>query len=414
MLGGEEELTHGRTANSQQFLDSMRYETETGMWLSIARFVRPILWGAAAGCAAEGEGRKEMNFELYVPEGGGSRPPAVRCPSPSSVGPPGRRRSVIPGRREQRQLAAAAAAATASGSKVHLVGEGGGRHHPHPGAAADHAVVHPGRPSGWADATQEVVVETGHSGAAVVAERARGGVVEVADLVVLVVVVRVAHGVEGRVAAGGGRRAVARREEGDGPCGEEVLGGAVSAGARGVASLRAPTAAATQPLHALEVEAVLLEVGWEATFSRMRPSTLISCIMVLGMAFLMPRCATTSTNRLCSCGVHTRRGRLSVWADSSSAPPPPPPLEPAADDAPPPSMSGPPSPGPAPAPPAAPVPPAPCVVMSKATARCSVMSVCVRGISSSGRRSCCSSPRANQLTSSSSLMAAASPRLSLS
>jgi hypothetical protein len=200
MLGGEEELTHGRTANSQQFLDSMRCETETGMWLSIARFVRPILWGAAAGCAAEVEGRKETNFELYVPEGGGGRPPAVRCPSPSSVGPPGRWRSVIPGRREQRQLAAAAAAATASGFEVHLVGEGGGRHHPHPGAAADHAVVHPGRPGGWADAAQEAVVETGHSGAAVVAERARGAVVEVADLVV---VVRAAHGGEGRVAVGG-------------------------------------------------------------------------------------------------------------------------------------------------------------------------------------------------------------------
>jgi hypothetical protein len=373
MLGGEEELTHGRTANSQQFLDSMRYETETGMWLSIARFVRPILWGAAAGCATEVEGRKETNFELYVPEGGGGRPPAVRCPSSSSVGPPGRWCSVIPGRREQRQLAAAAAAATASGSEVHLVGEGGGRHHPHPGAAADHAVVHPGRPGGWADAAQEAVVETGHSGAAVVAERARGGVVEVADLVVLLVVVRAAHGGEGRVAVGGGGRAVARREEGDGPRGEEVLGGDVSAGAGGVASPGAPAAAA-QPLHALVVEA----------------------------------------NRLCSCGVHTRRGCLSVRAGSSPAPPLPPPLEPAADDAPPPLMSRPPAPGPAPAPPAAPVPPAPCVVMSKATARCGVMSVCVRGISSSCRRSCCSSPRVNQLASSSSLMAAASPRLSLS
>jgi hypothetical protein len=280
---------------------------------------------------------------------------------------------VIPGRREQRQLAAAAAAATASGSEVHLVGEGGGRHHPHPGAAADHAVVHPGRPGGWADAAQEAVVETGHSGVAVVAERARGGVVEVADLVVLLVVVRAAHGGEGRVAVGGGGRAVARREEGDGPHGEEVLGGDVSAGAGGVASPGAPGAAA-QPLHALVVEA----------------------------------------NRLCSCGVHTRRGCLSVRAGSSPAPPLPPPLEPAADDAPPPLMSRPPAPGPAPAPPAVPVPPAPCVVMSKATARCGVMSVCVRGISSSCRRSCCSSPRVNQLASSSSLMAAASPRLSLS
>uniref|UniRef100_A0A804Q0B3 Uncharacterized protein n=1 Tax=Zea mays TaxID=4577 RepID=A0A804Q0B3_MAIZE len=201
---------------------------------------------------------------MYPRAEAAARPPAVRCPSPSSVGAPGRRRSVVPGRREQRQLAAAAAAATASGSEVHLVGEGGGRHHPHPGAAADHAVVHPGRPGGWPDAAQEAVVETAHSGAAVVGERARGGVVEVADLVVLVVV-RAAHGGEGRVAVGGGGRAVTRREEGDGPSGEEVLGGGVSAGAGGVASPRAPAsspaAAAAQPLHALEVQAVLLEVG---------------------------------------------------------------------------------------------------------------------------------------------------------
>nr|ACR35801.1 unknown [Zea mays]ACR36252.1 unknown [Zea mays] len=125
----------------------------------------------------------------------------------------------------------------------------------------------------------------------------------------------------------------------------------------------------------------------------------MSCIMVLGTAFLMPSCATASTKRLCSCGVHTRRGRLSVRAGSSPPPPPPPPLDPAADDAPPPLMSG-----------TGPAPPAPCVVMSKATARSGVMSVCVSGISSSGRGSCCScsSPRANQLGSSSSLMAAAS------
>ncbi|KAF8765630.1 hypothetical protein HU200_008121 [Digitaria exilis] len=177
--------------------------------------------------------------------------------------------SVVPGRREQRQLAAASAGAAASGSEVHLVGEGGGRHHPHPGAGADHAVVvHPG----WADgrrapdgAAEEAMVEAGGARGAVVAERAGGGVVEVADLRRVMVMVVVAHGREGRVrVAGAGGGAVAGREEGDGPRGEEVLGGGVGAGARGVASPRAPAsaaAAAAEALHALEVEAVLLEVG---------------------------------------------------------------------------------------------------------------------------------------------------------
>ncbi|KAL5655073.1 hypothetical protein ACJX0J_034392, partial [Zea mays] len=65
-----------------------------------------------------------------------------------------------------------------------------------------------------------------------VGERARGRVVEVADLRRSVVVVRGAgaHGGEGRVGVGGGR-AVGRREEGDGPRGEEVLGGGVGGGA---------------------------------------------------------------------------------------------------------------------------------------------------------------------------------------
>lgn len=41
--------------------------------------------------------------------------------------------------------------------------------------------------------------------------------------------------------------------------------------------------------------------------------------MVFGTAFLIPKWATASTNRLWSCGVHTRRGRLSVLAGSSDA-----------------------------------------------------------------------------------------------
>ena len=175
--------------------------------------------------------RKQTNFEFYVPEGGAeaaARPQSLRCPSPSSSdGPTAVRPSVVPGRREQRELAAAAAADSASGSEVHLVGEGGGRHHPHPGAGADHAVVvHPGRADGRrGDAAQEAaVVETGASsgGTVVVGEWARGGgVVEVADLrrvvlVMLVVVRGAAHGGEGRVGVDGRAVAVARREEGDG------------------------------------------------------------------------------------------------------------------------------------------------------------------------------------------------------
>ncbi|CAL4908218.1 unnamed protein product [Urochloa decumbens] len=210
------------------------------------------------------------------PRAEAARPPAVRCPSPSESPAA----SVVPGRREQRELAAAAAAATAaSGSEVHLVGEGAGRHHPDPDAGADHAVVvHPGRADGRrGGAAEEAVVEAAGGGAVVVAERAGGGVVEVADLrrVVVVAVVVVRGGAQGRrrvgrvrVGCSGGRAVVARREERDGPRGEEVLGGGVGAGARGVATPRAAAAssspaaaAAAEPLHALEVEAVLLEVG---------------------------------------------------------------------------------------------------------------------------------------------------------
>jgi hypothetical protein len=192
-----------------------------------------------------GRGTGEAN-EFYVPEDGG------RTGSPSSF------YSVVAGRREERELAlASVAAAAASGSEV--VAEGGGRDHPYPGGAADHAVVvHPGRGDRrCAGAAEEPVVEAASRGA-VVPERA-GGVVEVADLRrrVVVVVVRGAHGCEGRIRVG---RAVAvavtRRGERDGPRGEEVLGGGVGPPrAGGVAPPRA------HPLHALEVEAVLLEVG---------------------------------------------------------------------------------------------------------------------------------------------------------
>lgn len=47
----------------------------------------------------------------------------------------------------------------------------------------------------------------------------------------------------------------------------------------------------------------------------------MSCIMVLGTAFLIPKWATASTNRLWSCGVQTRRGRFRVRAGSSPPPP---------------------------------------------------------------------------------------------
>lgn len=45
--------------------------------------------------------------------------------------------------------------------------------------------------------------------------------------------------------------------------------------------------------------------------------------MVFGTAFLIPRCATASTKRLWSCGVHTSRGLLRVRAGSSPAVPEP-------------------------------------------------------------------------------------------
>nr|CAB3474791.1 unnamed protein product [Digitaria exilis] len=44
---------------------------------------------------------------------------------------------------------------------------------------------------------------------------------------------------------------------------------------------------------------------WLATFSRVRPSTFMKRTMALGTAPLSPRCATASTNRWCSSGVHT-------------------------------------------------------------------------------------------------------------
>jgi hypothetical protein len=91
------------------------------------------------------------------------------------------------------------------------------------------------------DAAEKAVVKAGARGA-VRAEWAGGGVLEVSDLrrVVVVVVVRGAHG-EGRVLVGVGGRTVACERKGTAGralC-EEVLGGGVSAGTRGVASARA-------------------------------------------------------------------------------------------------------------------------------------------------------------------------------
>ena len=56
---------------------------------------------------------------------------------------------------------------------------------------------------------------------------------------------------------------------------------------------------------------------WLATFSRVSPSTFMSCMMVLGTAFFTPRCVTASTKRLCSAGVQTSRGRFKACASSS-------------------------------------------------------------------------------------------------
>ncbi|OQU78010.1 LOW QUALITY PROTEIN: hypothetical protein SORBI_3009G137401 [Sorghum bicolor] len=418
------EGTHGRIANSQEFLDSMRLRLRLRCGgLSLARFVCRSV-GSSGGCAAEGWGtgsKRISNFMYPRAEGGGGRPPAV-TPMPIAVrrrteprragrqwspdvgnSVSSRRPPLPPAPRDPRSMSSAKEA----GAIIPI---------PAPAPTMRWWCI-PGGPTTGGAATR--LRKPPCRSTVVVGERARGGgVVEVSDLrrvVLLVVVVRgAAHGGEGRVGVDGRAVAVARREEGDGPRGEEVLGVGVGAGPRGVASPRTSTASAStsasasaaEPLHALERRYFW---RWDATFSRVRPSTLISCIMVLGTAFLMPRCATASTKRLCSCGVHTRRGRLSVRAGSSPAPPPPaPPLEPAADDAPPPPplplMSG----IPPPAPPAPPAPaPPPCVAMSKATARSGVMSVCVSGMSSSGRGSWCSSPpppRANQLGSSSSLM----------
>lgn len=242
-------LRHERwSANSQEFLgldDAM----------GLARFLC-----RSGGELAEGE-MKRTNCMYPRTE--------ARCPSPAR-----RRRSVcllasvVAGRREQSKLAAPAAAAASSGSELQLFGEGGRRHHRHAGGGADHAVVHPrwadGRAASGDGPAEEPVVEAGARAGAVVAERARGGVVvEVADLRRVVVVP--AHGGERRVRvpAGGG---AAGREEGDRPGGEEVLRGGVRAGAGGVAPAgagAAPSSAAAavaDPLHALEVEAVLLEV----------------------------------------------------------------------------------------------------------------------------------------------------------
>lgn len=167
-------LRHGRwSANSQEFLgldDAM----------GLARFLC-----RSGGELAEGE-MKRTNCMYPRTE--------ARCPSPAR-----RRRSVcllasvVAGRREQSKLAAPAAAAASSGSELQLFGEGGRRHHRHAGGGADHAVVHPrwadGRAASGDGPAEEPVVEAGARAGAVVAERARGGVVvEVADLRRVVVV----------------------------------------------------------------------------------------------------------------------------------------------------------------------------------------------------------------------------------
>ena len=58
---------------------------------------------------------------------------------------------------------------------------------------------------------------------------------------------------------------------------------------------------------------------WLATFSLVIPSTFMSCKMVFGTAFLIPRWFTAFMKRMWSSGVHTSRGFFGCL------PPPPPP-----------------------------------------------------------------------------------------
>mmetsp|Transcript_13932 Transcript_13932/g.46146 ORF Transcript_13932/g.46146 Transcript_13932/m.46146 type:complete len:231 (+) Transcript_13932:1865-2557(+) len=57
----------------------------------------------------------------------------------------------------------------------------------------------------------------------------------------------------------------------------------------------------------------------EATFSRVMPSTFMSCKIVLGTAFLIPRWFTAFMNRMCSSGVHTSRGFLCARVVAAAA-----------------------------------------------------------------------------------------------
>ena len=60
---------------------------------------------------------------------------------------------------------------------------------------------------------------------------------------------------------------------------------------------------------------------WLATFSRVIPSTFMSCKMVFGTAFLIPRWFTAFMKRMCSSGVHTSRGFFGCFDDDPVPPP---------------------------------------------------------------------------------------------
>mmetsp|Transcript_21670 Transcript_21670/g.67102 ORF Transcript_21670/g.67102 Transcript_21670/m.67102 type:complete len:431 (-) Transcript_21670:1421-2713(-) len=113
----------------------------------------------------------------------------------------------------------------------------------------------------------------------------------------------------------------------------------------------------------------------EATFSRVMPSTFISCRMVLGTAFLTPRWCTAFIKRECSSVVHTSRGFFCFFFSSLPPPAPEAPPEPVppvpAPDAPPEAPSAPPVPVPSvPSPATPPVPSAPASPSISATASC--------------------------------------------
>ena len=63
---------------------------------------------------------------------------------------------------------------------------------------------------------------------------------------------------------------------------------------------------------------------WLATFSLVIPSTFMSCKMVFGTAFLIPRWFTAFMKRMWSSGVHTSRGFFGCLPPPPPPPPPPP------------------------------------------------------------------------------------------